>query len=138
MTISRKPGFLNGRPGLQWAVNGRIYPRTPMFMVREGELVRMRIVNRTGAYHPMHLHGHRMLVLSRNGRPVTGSPWWVDTLNVGPDEEYEAAFRADNPGLWMDHCHNLRHAAEGLTMHVVYEGVTTPFRAGDDAGNHPQ
>ena len=138
MTITRKPGFLNGRPGLQWAVNGQIYPRTPMFMVREGDLVKMQIVNRTGAYHPMHLHGHHMLVLSRNGRPVTGSPWWVDTLNVGPNESYDAAFRADNPGLWMDHCHNLRHAAKGLTMHVVYEGVTTPFRAGDDAGNHPE
>ncbi len=86
----------------------------------------------------MHLHGHHMLVLSRNGRPVTGSPWWVDTLNVGPDETYEAAFRADNPGLWMDHCHNLLHAADGLTMHVVYEGVTTPFRAGENAGNHPE
>ena len=38
----------------------------------------------------------------------------------------------------MDHCHNLQHAAKGLTMHVAYEGVTTPFEAGDSAGNHPE
>ncbi len=138
MTITRKPGFLDGRPGLQWAVNGKIYPRTPMFMIREGDLVKVSISNRTGAFHPMHLHGHQMLVLSRNGRPVRGSPWWVDTLNVRPNERYETAFRADNPGLWMDHCHNLRHAAKGLTMHVAYEGITTPFQAGDDARNHPE
>ena len=53
-------------------------------------------------------------------------------------ERYEVAFRADNPGLWMDHCHNLRHAAEGLTMHVAYEGVTTPFTVGGAAHNHPE
>ena len=138
LTITRKPGFFDGRPGLQWAINGEIYPRTPMFVVRKGEVVRITIVNKTGAFHPMHLHGHHMLVLSRNGRPTSGSPWWIDTLNVRPNERYEAAFRADNPGLWMDHCHNLGHAAQGLTMHVAYEGVRTPFEAGDEAGNHPE
>ena len=53
------------------------------------------------------------LVLSRNGQPATGSPWWTDTLNVDPGDEYVVAFRADNPGIWMDHCHNLGHAAPG-------------------------
>jgi hypothetical protein len=38
----------------------------------------------------------------------------------------------------MEHCHNLRHAAEGLTMHIAYAGVTTPFNVGDDAGNQPE
>ena len=38
----------------------------------------------------------------------------------------------------MFHCHNLPHAADGLTMHVVYDGVTTPYRAGDAAHNHPE
>ena len=61
----------------------------------------------------MHLHGHHVLVLSRDGVPATGSPWWTDTLNVRPGESYVVAFRADNPGIWMDHCHNLPHAAEG-------------------------
>jgi FtsP/CotA-like multicopper oxidase with cupredoxin domain len=37
---------------------------------------------------------------------------------------------ADNPGLWMDHCHNLPHAVEGLVAHLMYEGVTTPYRIG--------
>jgi FtsP/CotA-like multicopper oxidase with cupredoxin domain len=66
------------------------------------------------------------------------SPWWVDTLNVEGHEEYEVAFRADNPGIWMDHCHNLPHARDGLTMHLAYEGVTTPFRLGDGPENHPE
>jgi hypothetical protein len=38
----------------------------------------------------------------------------------------------------MDHCHNLPHARDGMTAHVAYEGVITPFRLGDDPGNHPE
>ena len=38
----------------------------------------------------------------------------------------------------MDHCHNLFHAAAGLTMHVAYLGVTTPFENGGAAHNHPE
>ncbi|GAA0360710.1 multicopper oxidase family protein [Microbispora corallina] len=136
--IGRRPGFLDGRPGLWWTVNGHMYPDTPMFVVSEGDVVRMRISNHSGEVHPMHLHGHHALVLSRDGVPARGSPWWVDSLNVGDGESYEIAFVADNPGIWMDHCHNLPHAAEGLVAHLVYEGVTTPFSMGGPARNTPE
>jgi FtsP/CotA-like multicopper oxidase with cupredoxin domain len=136
--IGRKPGFLDGKPGLHWTINGGIFPDVPVFLVRRGDLVELTIVNDTGAVHPMHLHGHHALVLSRGGVPSTGSPWWTDTLDVRPHERYELAFRADNPGIWMDHCHNLPHAAEGLTMHLAYEGVTTPFFTGGHAHNEPE
>jgi len=138
MTITRKPGFFDGLPGLQWAINGGIYPDVPMFVVEEGDLVEVTITNDSGGIHPMHLHGHHVLVLSRDGQPSTGSPWWSDTLNVQPGESYVVAFRADNPGLWMDHCHNLTHASQGLTMHIAYAGVGTPFLVGGDPGNAPE
>jgi FtsP/CotA-like multicopper oxidase with cupredoxin domain len=86
----------------------------------------------------MHLHGHHMLVLRRDGHPAIGSPWWTDTLNVAPGERYDVAFRADNPGLWMDHCHNLDHAADGMTMHLTYQGYDTPYRVGPAIGNQPE
>ena len=38
----------------------------------------------------------------------------------------------------MDHCHNLRHAADGLTMHIAYAAVTTPFHVGGEHGNAPE
>ncbi len=138
LTITKKLGFFDGRPGRQWAINGGIYPHVPMFVVEQGDLVRVKIANDTSVVHPMHLHGHHALVLSRNGQPATGSPWWTDTLNVDPGDEYVIAFRADNPGIWMDHCHNLGHAAAGLTMHVVYAGVTTPFLVGSEHDNAPE
>jgi FtsP/CotA-like multicopper oxidase with cupredoxin domain len=136
--IGRTFGFLGGLPGLQWTVNGHLYPHVPMFLVQEGDIVRMHIVNGSGDVHPMHLHGHHAVVLARNGVPATGSPWWVDSLNVRNGESYEIAFVAANPGIWMDHCHNLTHAAQGLVAHLVYAGVSTPFRIGGVAGNRPE
>ena len=138
LTITKKLGFFDGRPGRHWALNGGIYPDVPMFVVERGDLVRMTIANHTSVVHPMHLHGHHALVLSRNGEAASGSPWWVDTLNVDAGDVYVIAFRADNPGIWMDHCHNLGHAAAGLTMHVAYAGVTTPFVVGGKNGNAPE
>jgi FtsP/CotA-like multicopper oxidase with cupredoxin domain len=138
LTITRKPGFFDGLPGLQWALNGGIYPDVPVFVVEPGDLVEVTVTNDSNGIHPMHLHGHHVLVLSRDGHPSTGSPWWSDTLDVLPGESYVVAFRADNPGVWMDHCHNLTHASQGLTMHVAYAGVTTPFRVGDAHHNAPE
>ncbi len=136
LEIGRKPGFLDGKPGRHWSLNGNLYPRVPMFMVSEGDLVRIELINDSGNVHPMHLHGHHFLVLTRNGKAVR--PWSTDTLNMLSHERYEVAFQANNPGLWMLHCHNLPHAQDGMTMHVMYDGVTTPFRAGDAAHNHPE
>lgn len=136
--IGRRFGLLDGRPGLWWTVNGRLFPDVPMFMVSEGDVVVMTVSNVSGEVHPMHLHGHHALVLSRDGIPSTGSPWWVDSLDVGNGETYEIAFVADNPGIWMDHCHNLPHAREGLVAHLMYDGVTTPFLVGGEVGNAPE
>jgi FtsP/CotA-like multicopper oxidase with cupredoxin domain len=135
--IGRRPGFIDGRPGFWWSVNGKLFPEVPMYVVAAGDIVRMTLKNTSGDVHPMHLHGHHAVVLSRNGKRSTGSPWWVDSLNVKDGETYEIAFVADNPGIWMDHCHNLPHAAEGLMAHLVYAGVTEPFKIGGKGDNHP-
>ncbi len=137
-SIGRRPGFVQGKPGLWWTINGHMWPNVPMFMVAEGDVVRMTIDNHSGDVHPMHLHGHHAVVLSRDGEEATGSPIWFDSLDVQDGESYEVAFVADNPGVWMDHCHNLQHAVDGLVAHLMYEGVSTPYRIGGDAANHPE
>jgi FtsP/CotA-like multicopper oxidase with cupredoxin domain len=134
--IGRRLGFVDGKPGNWWTVNGHMLPDMPMFQVSAGDVVRMRISNDSGEVHPMHLHGHHMLVLSRNGVAATGSPWWIDSLNVANRETYEVTFVADNPGIWSDHCHNLKHAKEGLVVHLMYDGVSTPYTMGK--GNDPE
>ena len=103
-----------------------------------GDVVRMHIENASGELHPMHLHGHHAVVLARDGVPATGSPWWTDSIDVQDGHSVDIAFVADNPGLWMDHCHNLAHPGEGLIAHLMYEGVTTPYRVGGDPHNDPE
>jgi FtsP/CotA-like multicopper oxidase with cupredoxin domain len=136
--IGRRPGFVKGRPGVWWSINGRLFPHVPMYVVREGDVVVVHIENHSGEVHPMHLHGHHEVVLARNGVPATGSPWWVDSLNVLPKESFDIAFVANNPGIWMDHCHNLKHAAQGMIAHLMYEGFDTPYRIAGPADNQPE
>ena len=45
-----------------------------MFVVEKGDLVEVTITNDTNGVHPMHLHGHHVLVLSRDGAAGDGQP----------------------------------------------------------------
>jgi hypothetical protein len=56
----------------------------------------------------------------------------VDTFDVRPGQTGEVAFRATNPGIWMNHCHNLPHADQGMMLRLQYDGVTTPFGPAHD------
>ena len=127
MVLDRGLSLAGGRPLYAYTVGGHAFPSIPTQVVRAGDLVRMTVVNRSGDTHPWHLHGHTVLVLSRDGRPVTGSPLWLATFDVRPGEVWQVAFRAGNPGMWMNHCHNLTHADQGMALHLAYEGVTSPF-----------
>lgn len=121
-----------------FTINGKVSPYVPPIVVRPGQRVRIHLTNPTDDLHPMHLHGHSFTVLTKNGQPLVGSPVVLDTIAVQPGDSYDIAFLADNPGLWMDHCHVLRHAAKGMSVMVVYPGITTPFTVGSESGNHPE
>ncbi|SCF03409.1 Multicopper oxidase with three cupredoxin domains (includes cell division protein FtsP and spore coat protein CotA) [Micromonospora viridifaciens] len=127
MVLDRGVAMVDGRPAYAQTVNGRGHPSIPDQLVAEGDIVQFTVVNRSLETHPWHLHGHPVLILSRDGTPSTGSPLWVDTFDVRPGETWKVAFRATNPGLWMNHCHNLPHADQGMMLQLRYDGVTTPF-----------
>jgi len=40
--------------------------------------------------------------------------------------------------VWMDHCHNLTHAAQGMVAHLMYTGVRTPYAIGGPEKNAPE
>ena len=121
-----------------WTINGHLWPDVPMYTVTEGDVVAFHIENHSGEAHPMHLHGHHAVVTARNAQASNGSPVWVDSVEVEDGETVDLVFKADNPGIWMDHCHNLPHAAEGLVAHLMYDGVSTPFKVGGDSDNEPE
>ena len=138
VVLNEQPGFRNGGIELVHTINGQASPYVPPITVRQGQVIRLHIVNDTGEYHPMHLHGHIFSVLALNGKPIQGSPIHLDTLLVGPHETWDVAFLADNPGIWMLHCHVLLHASFGMSMTINYAGITTPFEMGSRSGNVPE
>ena len=84
---------------------------------RLGELVRMRFWNDPLAAHamahPIHLHGQRFVVLSRNG-VRNENLVWKDTAIVPVGETVEIVVEMSNPGRWMLHCHIAEHLGTGM------------------------
>lgn len=132
------PAFRNGSFGFADTINHAAAPNIAPIRVRSGDLVRLRVVNHSQQSHPIHIHGHVFTVLARNGQPLSGSPVHLDAILVGPGESWDVGFVADNPGIWMLHCHVLNHAAGGMSMTVNYDGYSTPFTMGSQSGNEPE
>jgi FtsP/CotA-like multicopper oxidase with cupredoxin domain len=119
-------------------INGKLAPNIPPIELKQGDTVKITLENDSSLIHPMHLHGHTFQVLSKNGKPLSGSPIYLDTINLFPKESYVIAFKANNPGIWMLHCHDLSHAAAGMDVMVYYQGISTPYMVGDKSGNNPE
>jgi FtsP/CotA-like multicopper oxidase with cupredoxin domain len=130
MALERHFGFHEGALQLVHTIEGKASPHGANYAVGRGERVRFVIDYRTDEIHSMHLHGHSFA--------VRGSPVRLDSLLVGPRERWEVAFEADNPGLWMFHCHVLIHAAFGMVATVSYPGIDSPFDMGMRSGNRPE
>lgn len=107
-----------------WSVNGHAHmgrhdAHAPLFRVPRGRTVRLQLANRTAWWHPIHVHGHHVQLVSRNGQALPVQPW-RDTVLLSPRDTAEIAFVADNPGRWLIHCHVLEHHAGGMgTMFEV-------------------
>jgi FtsP/CotA-like multicopper oxidase with cupredoxin domain len=99
---------------MAWALNGVAgMTATPLATVSRGQAVVIDFVNKTAWPHAMHLHGHHILPIEQDNKPVA-QPAWRDTLLVEPESNVKAAFIAENPGKWMFHCHMLEHQEAGM------------------------
>jgi len=95
--------------------------------VPQGSVVKLRIFNDPKSFHPMqhpiHLHGQRMLVISRDGVPVRNLVW-KDTALIPVGSTVDLLIDASNPGAWMLHCHIAEHLGSGMmtVLHVDPHG----------------
>lgn len=105
-----------GDGGRRWLLNGRTFDEHEPLSVAMGERVRVRLINDSMMFHPIHLHGHTFAVARRDGRGVR-----KDNLNVLPMQQIEIDLVADNPGRWAVHCHNLYHMELGMMTSIAYE-----------------
>jgi FtsP/CotA-like multicopper oxidase with cupredoxin domain len=99
-----------------WTINGEPYSKTNPLHVRQGQRPIITFDNQTMMYHPIHLHGHTFQLIKSDGAPGARK----DTVVVLPKQKIEAVLVADNPGLWMLHCHNTYHAYAGMQTRLDY------------------
>ncbi|GAA0034047.1 multicopper oxidase family protein [Brevibacterium metallidurans] len=99
-----------------WAFDGKRFdhekPLTNAWGISEGERVRVRFVNDTDMWHPIHLHGHTYQLADGGPRK--------DTSIVLPGATLTIDFDADNPGRWLTHCHNVYHGEAGMMGVIAY------------------
>jgi manganese oxidase len=122
-----------------FTINGRAAPDFEPIAVKRGETVRLRLINvGSSATHPMHLHGHQFTVTALDGNPVPAPARQLrNVITLAPGETADVEFTANNPGVWMLHCHELHHADAGMMTLMQYEGFE-PVDAEDGRAGHDE
>ncbi|MFD3517864.1 multicopper oxidase family protein [Streptomyces sp. NPDC058657] len=103
-----------GMAAYDWAFDGKPYAADQRHPVKSGERVRLDFTNATTMWHPLHLHGHTFALAggAKGARK--------DTAVILPGGRLTVDFDADNPGLWMIHCHNVYHSEAGMMTVLGY------------------
>jgi len=109
--------------------NPAIYGQVNPYVAKKGSIVQLTINNLDAAIHPFHLHGHQFQVCEKpssgkgtfNGlvRNFPAVPMKRDTIAVNPNSYAVIRFVADNPGVWLFHCHIEWHVIMGLTATII-------------------
>ncbi|KAI1763595.1 putative ferroxidase [Hypoxylon sp. FL1150] len=98
------------------------------FVVEYGEVLEIVVNNNNDAIHPFHLHGHQFQVLAR---PESKAGNWTedaelnpvpprrDTVHINPKSYAVFRIVADNPGVFLFHCHIEWHVELGLTATLI-------------------
>lgn len=111
--------------GYRWMLNDESWPKINPKIVKKGQRVELVFTNKTAMSHPMHFHGHVFQVTEINGKPLKDGAR-RDTVLVQPFTTVKVQFDADNPGIWMNHCHNLYHMAGGMMTTIEFAGYPKP------------
>jgi hypothetical protein len=74
--------------------------------------------------HPIHFHGQRFAVVSRNGVP-NDNLVWKDSALLLAGETMDILLELSNPGKWMAHC----HVAELLGTGMMFAFTVDPQHA---------
>lgn len=108
-----------------WKINDEVWPKINPLTIKKGDRVAMIFVNDSDMAHPMHLHGHVFQVTEIDGKTIENGPL-RDTILVLPHSSKKIIFDANNPGIWMLHCHVLYHMQAGMMTTTNYVGYPEP------------
>ena len=125
------PGDYDAKEATFLTLNGFSYPATPPIWVKQGDRVRLRLVD-SGAmmWHDIEVSGQSLWLIARDGVPLA-TPQQVGTVDLAPGQTADVAFIADNPGNWelfcnvLDHQMNLNQVGPGgMILLVRYQGFS--------------
>ena len=122
--LSAPPSMLN---------DARIYgSNTNTYVLPHMAVVELILNNHDPGKHPFHLHGHAFQTIIRSDEEVgdydpnnvtdqdfPATPMRRDTILMRPNGHAVLRFQADNPGVWIFHCHIEWHVDSGLIMTFV-------------------
>ena len=98
--------------GQAWDINDKTCADRPIATLKRGGHYIFVLRNMAQYLHPIHLHGMSFKVLDSDRKRI--EPYFTDTYLLGKNETARIAFVADNPGVWMFHCHVIDHMETGL------------------------
>lgn len=106
--------------GIEWQIVDEKTGKKNMnidWSFNQGDMVKIRIFNDPDSMHPMqhpiHFHGQRFVVLSRDG-VVNKNFQWKDTTLIPTGQTVDILVEMSNPGTWMTHCHIAEHLHAGM------------------------
>ena len=106
-------------------INGKAGPAATPLIVRQGDRVRMRLINLGMDHHPIHLHGNTFWTTGTEGGRIPETAWWPgNTALVGVAQARDVEFVANNPGDWMLHCHLPHHMMNQMSSDVMGTPMT--------------
>jgi FtsP/CotA-like multicopper oxidase with cupredoxin domain len=119
--------------------NGLAAPSITPMIVRQGNRVRMRIVNLGMDHHPIHLHGHQFVITGTEGGRAPESTWYpTNTVLVGVAQAKVVEFEAKYPGAWMVHCHLPHHMMNSMGDLLRDRAIVTADQTEDKAMSQMQ
>ncbi len=102
--------------GQAWDINDKTCADRPIARLQLGKSYIFELRNLSQYQHPIHLHGMTFKVLYSNRKKII--PYFTDTYLLGKNERARVALVADNPGVWMFHCHVIDHMETGLMASI--------------------
>ncbi len=109
LEIAREiPMVLNDAGTIGFSLNGKSFPATEPYVLQKDDWIMVHYYNEGLQIHPMHQHQFPQLIIAKDGIPLD-EPYWADTVNVAPGERFTVILHAEDPGVWVWHCHILNH-----------------------------
>jgi FtsP/CotA-like multicopper oxidase with cupredoxin domain len=99
--------------------NGKAGPAMTPLLAKEGERVRIRLINIGMDHHPIHLHGNQFVVTGTEAGRIPQQLWYdQNTVLVGVAQARNIEFDAKYVGDWMLHCHLPHHMMNQMVSMV--------------------